>query len=222
LWRATKRKRYLFRRRNGLHGQLFITHSDHAFKSRFYIVPCGISEALVWRFGCEPDKSDKPELPASVAGEGVVGPLGPRTGSSSGVLPGSSCGCGGAPGSRIGGGTSGRGLPGGSSGGGSVGWPGVAGGISGGSIGIYIATLRWLVMFRSIGSGAITARSRRCSAARRSTREPSRSIPSTANFRGSISPVLSMPPGCACRLDCRAPCMRPSQRRRGTRRCRLR
>ena len=77
-----------------------------------------------------------------MAGLGVAGPFGPRTGSSSGVLPGSSCGGGGAPGSRIGGGTSGRGLPGGSSRGGSVGFPGVGGGISGGSIGIYIATLR--------------------------------------------------------------------------------
>src|SRR5882757_6157667 len=72
----------------------------------------------------------------SVAGFGVRGPSGPRTGSSSGVLPGSSCGCGGAPGSYTGGGISGRGLPGGDSCGGSVGCPGVAGGISGGSIGI--------------------------------------------------------------------------------------
>jgi hypothetical protein len=71
-----------------------------------------------------------------VAGLGVDGPLGPRTGSSSGVLPGNSWGGGGAPGSRIGGGTSGRGLPAGSSRGGSVGVPGVGGGISGGSIGI--------------------------------------------------------------------------------------
>ena len=71
-----------------------------------------------------------------MAGFGVMGPFGPRTGNSSGVLPGSSCGGGGAPGSRIGGGTSGRGPPGGSSRGGSVGVPGVGGGISGGSIGI--------------------------------------------------------------------------------------
>jgi len=74
--------------------------------------------------------------PGSVAGLGVRGPLGPRIGSSSGISPGSSLGCGGWPGSRKGGGTSGRGLPGGLSGGGSVGCPGVAGGISGGSIGI--------------------------------------------------------------------------------------
>jgi hypothetical protein len=67
---------------------------------------------------------------------GVEGPFGPRTGSSSGTLPGNSCGGDGAPGSRIGGGTSGLGLPGGYSRGGSVGVPGVAGGISGGSIGI--------------------------------------------------------------------------------------
>jgi hypothetical protein len=72
-----------------------------------------------------------------VAGFGVAGPFGPRTGNSSGILPGNSCGDDGSPGSRIGGGTSGRGLPGGSSRGGSVGCPGVAGGISGGSIGIY-------------------------------------------------------------------------------------
>ena len=66
----------------------------------------------------------------------MCGPLGPRTGSSSGMLPGSSCGIDGSPGSRIGGGTSGRGLPGGSSCGGSFGCPGVAGGFPGGSIGI--------------------------------------------------------------------------------------
>src|SRR4029453_6954962 len=71
-----------------------------------------------------------------VAGLGVLGPFGPRIGNSSGVLPGNSCGCGGWPGSRGGGGPSGGGLPGGFSGGGSVGCPGVAGGISGGSIGI--------------------------------------------------------------------------------------
>lgn len=58
------------------------------------------------------------------------------------MLPGNSSGCGGSPGSRIGGGISGCGLPGGLSGGGSDGVPGVAGGIPGGSIGIYIATLR--------------------------------------------------------------------------------
>jgi hypothetical protein len=74
--------------------------------------------------------------PGSVAGLRVLGPLGPRIGNSSGISPGNSCGCGDSPGSRNGGGTSGRGLPGGLSCGGSVGCPGVAGGISGGSIGI--------------------------------------------------------------------------------------
>jgi hypothetical protein len=59
-------------------------------------------------------------------------------------LPGNSSGRGGSPGSRTGGGTSGRGLPGGAFGGGSAGWPGVAGGISGGSIGIRVVTLQWL------------------------------------------------------------------------------
>ena len=102
---------FLFHRRNGLHAPLFIACSDRGLKR------------------------SRP-VAQSVAGLGVRGPFGPRTGNSSGVLPGSSCGCGGWPGSRTGGGTSGRGLPGGSSRGGSVGCPGVAGGISGGSIGI--------------------------------------------------------------------------------------
>jgi hypothetical protein len=109
----------------------------------------------------------------SVAGEGVVGPCGPRTGNSSGVRPGNSSGLGGVPGSCIGGGTSGRGLPGGLSCGGSDGCPGLIGGSSRGSIGIciYIATLRLspiserepvtsalpMAMFRSIAAGAITA-----------------------------------------------------------------
>ena len=97
------------------------------------------------------------------------GPCGPRTGNSSGILPGNSSGGGDSPGSRTGGGTSGRGLPGGASCGGSVGLPGVAGGISEGSIGIYSATMRslsgrslLLVILYSIaiGSGAITARMR--------------------------------------------------------------
>ena len=73
----------------------------------------------------------------------MSGPLGPRLGISSGILPGSSSGRGDSPGSRIGGGASGFGLPGGIPGGGSVGVPGVAGGISGGSIGIYIVTLQF-------------------------------------------------------------------------------
>jgi hypothetical protein len=73
---------------------------------------------------------------APVGGEGVLGPCGPRTGSSSGVRPGNSSGRAGSPGSCIGGGTSGRGLPGGLSCGGSDGWPGLIGGSSSGSIGI--------------------------------------------------------------------------------------
>ena len=77
---------------------------------------------------------------SAVAGGSAVGPVGPRTGTSSGILPGNSSGRGDSPGSCTGGGISGRGLPGGIPGGGSVGVPGVAGGISGGSIG---------VMFRS-------------------------------------------------------------------------
>jgi hypothetical protein len=130
--------------------------------------------------GCRRSCSLRIQPPASnesfyiVAGLGVVGPCGPRSGSSSGMLPGNSSGRGDSPGSRTGGGMSGWGLPGGASCGGSVGFPGVAGGISGGSIGIYIETLRLspipgralsLVILHSmaIGSGAITAPLRRCS-----------------------------------------------------------
>lgn len=69
----------------------------------------------------------------SLGGEGPCGVCGPRTGNSSGVCPGNSCGTCGASGSCIGGGTSGLGFPGGISRGGSVGVPGVAGGTSGGS-----------------------------------------------------------------------------------------
>jgi hypothetical protein len=72
----------------------------------------------------------------SPVGEGAGGPCGPRTGNSSGLLPGSSSGRGGSPGSRSGGGTSGRGLPGGLSCGGSDGCPGLIGGSSCGSIGV--------------------------------------------------------------------------------------
>jgi hypothetical protein len=82
----------------------------------------------------------------SVAGEGVVGTSGPRTGNSLGVFPGNSSGIGGSPGSRTGAGISGCGLEGGSSRGGSVGCPGVGGGTSGGSIGIYIVTFRFSPM----------------------------------------------------------------------------
>jgi hypothetical protein len=112
LWRPQNAKRYLFYRRNGLHALSFITHSGDGFKSWFCIVP------------------------ASVAGEGVRPPPGPRTGNSSGVRPGSSSGLDGWPGSCIGGGTSGRGFPGGLSCGGSDGCPGLIGGSSCGSIGI--------------------------------------------------------------------------------------
>ncbi len=90
----------------------------------------------------------------SVAGLGVEGAFGPRAGTSSGILPGSSSGVGGSPGSRIGGGISGCGFPGGCSRGGSVGVPGVGGGISGGSIG---------VGFASPLVSAITTRMPRCS-----------------------------------------------------------
>ena len=48
-------------------------------------------------------------MPVSVAGDGVRGPVGPRTGSSSGVRPGNCCGSFGSPGSCTGGGISGRG-----------------------------------------------------------------------------------------------------------------
>src|SRR5262252_6564504 len=99
-----------------------MAHSAAAFKPKFHVVPCcggGEVYAVV-----------------SGAGLGVRGPFGPRVGTSSGILPGSSCGCGGAPGSCGGGGISGLGLPGGILGGGSAGVPGVDGGISGGSIGI--------------------------------------------------------------------------------------
>ncbi len=86
-----------------------------------------------------------PGIPASLTGDGG-GPGGPRTGNSSGIFPGSSSGLEGSPGSRTGGGTSGRGFPGGLSCGGSVGLPGVGGGISRGSLGIYIATLRFSLL----------------------------------------------------------------------------
>ena len=103
----------------------------------------------------------------SIAGFGVVGPCGPRTGNSSGILPGNSSGRGVSPGSRTGGGTSGRGLPGGASGGGSVGFPGVAGGISGGSIGI-ACIVNQIPPSGFIPAGsAITAGMKRCSRSRR-------------------------------------------------------
>jgi hypothetical protein len=130
-------------RRKRLNSYSFIAHSDARLAG--YIVPDGSEPGRT--SGSEPGRS---EMPASVAGYGVRGPSGPRTGNSSGVRPGNSCGCGGAPGSCIGGGISGRGFPGGSSCGGSVGFPGVAGGTSGGSIGIWIATLRGYVIALSM------------------------------------------------------------------------
>jgi hypothetical protein len=117
LWRPAKAKLFLFWTAESPDAPLFIAHSGQGFKPGFHIVPRGMS-------------------PASVAGLGVVGFCGPRTGNSSGVRPGNSSGRDGSPGSRIGGGTSGRGLPGGLSCGGSVGCPGLIGGSSSGSIGI--------------------------------------------------------------------------------------
>jgi hypothetical protein len=111
-------RKILFHSSNELRARLFIVYSEHCAFRRLQTTPQVAA--------CGP----------SIAGSGVVGPCGPRTGNSSGILPGSSSGRAGSPGSRTGGGISGRGLPGGASGGGSVGLPGVAGGISGGSIGI--------------------------------------------------------------------------------------
>src|ERR1700761_2182247 len=92
----------------------------------------------------------------STAGGGDDGPGGPRTGSSSGIWPGSSSGLCGSPGSCIGGGISGRGFPGGLSRGGSVGCPGLIGGSSGGSIGMHrlaSPAARW--SYRDNGSGKV-------------------------------------------------------------------
>jgi hypothetical protein len=135
LWRASNADFYLFLRAQSPNAQLFITHSGGGFKSSIHIVPRGISGSPGFTLGSERAWL----LAESVAGECVRGPSGPRTGSSSGIRPGNSSGCGGSPGSWIGGGISGCGLPGGFSGGGSDGLPGVAGGISGGSMGIYSA-----------------------------------------------------------------------------------
>jgi hypothetical protein len=115
-----------------LNASSFIAHSDDRLKPNFHIVPCGLSGVPGFKSGSEPGKS---AIPPSV-GDGVGGRCGPRTGNSSGLLPGSSSGRGGTPGSRIGGGTSGRGLPGGLSCGGSDGCPGLIGGSSCGSIGV--------------------------------------------------------------------------------------
>jgi hypothetical protein len=115
-----------------LNASLFIAHLDDRFQPNFHIVLRGISAMSEFRSGFEPGRS---AIPPSV-GEGAGGPCGPRTGNSSGLLPGSSSGRGGSPGSRSGGGTSGRGLPGGLSCGGSDGCPGLIGGSSCGSIGV--------------------------------------------------------------------------------------
>jgi hypothetical protein len=130
--RPQNRNLFLFSNKGNVLTALFIAHSGHYFKPKFHIVPCGISAAPGFRCGSAPDKSP---IPASAAGEGGPGPPGPRTGSSSGVLPGNSSGRGASPGSCIGGGTSGRGPPGGLSCGGSAGCPGLIGGSSCGSIG---------------------------------------------------------------------------------------
>jgi hypothetical protein len=127
-----KAKPFLFSQPESPEAPLFIAHSGDGFKSCFHIVPRGISGVPGLMSGAEPGKS---VIAASVAG--VLGPCGPRTGSSSGMWPGNSSGRDGSPGSRIGGGTSGRGLPGGLSCGGSVGCPGLIGGSSCGSIGIW-------------------------------------------------------------------------------------
>jgi len=120
LWRLSKAELFLFLTTESPNASSFIAHSDHGFKSNFYMMPCVICAAES----------------RSVAGEGVDGPCGPRTGNSSGIRPGNSSGGGGSPGSCTGGGTSGRGLPGGLSCGGSDGCPGLIGGSSCGSIGI--------------------------------------------------------------------------------------
>jgi hypothetical protein len=132
MWRPSKADLFLFPTTESLNASSFITHSDDRLKPNSHIVPCGISGVPGFRSGPEPGKS---AMPPSV-GEGVRGPCGPRTGNSSGLLPGNSSGRGGSPGSRRGGGTSGRGLPGGLSCGGSDGCPGLIGGSSCGSIGV--------------------------------------------------------------------------------------
>jgi hypothetical protein len=130
LWRRSNQNSYLFPALQSLNARLFIAHSDRHSDSQFCISRCGYS----LHPGAE--SATAPILPVSVAGEGVLGPCGPRTGNSSGVRPGNSSGRGASPGSCIGGGTSGRGLPGGLSCGGSDGCPGLIGGSSRGSIGM--------------------------------------------------------------------------------------
>jgi len=118
----------------------------YAFRRPFQIVGlhCPLGPVAAIRSGNQSAATQfaAPIFPSSVAGEGVLGPGGPRTGNSSGARPGNSSGGGDSPGSRMGGGTSGRGLPGGLSCGGSDGVPGLIGGSSCGSIGIYSPTMR--------------------------------------------------------------------------------
>jgi hypothetical protein len=96
-----------------------------AFSARFPIAikPTAVGDSA-WSFQ------------AAVAGGGEVGPPGPRTGNSSGILPGNSSGLCGSPGSCTGAGISGWGFGDGLSRGGSAGFPGWIGGSSTGSIGI--------------------------------------------------------------------------------------
>jgi hypothetical protein len=145
----------LFLTTDSLNVSTFIARSGAGFKPNFHIVPCGVSAVT----GPSPGKLS---TPASVAGEGVVGPCGPRTGNSSGVRPGNSSGLGDSPGSRIGGGTSGRGFPGGLSCGGSDGCPGLIGGSSCGSIGIsQLSSFRLMVQRRGAGNVPAASNSRR-------------------------------------------------------------
>jgi len=147
------------------------------FRPRFQRLGAGARRP--YRFGTRPRAAAKTARSGwvqSVAGFGVVGPAGPRSGNSCGISPGSSRGGFGMPGSVTGGGISGVGLPAGSSGGGSVGWPGVAGGISGGSMGI---TARLCGCRRDQGGG----RSRRPRPSSHSLRQ-CRANPRTRHHRG--------------------------------------
>jgi len=87
---------------------LFIAHSgDHSNRS-FTLSPAAIFGCARFQIRSEGGKSAIPVIGA----EGPARSIRPaHPGSSSGVFPGNSRGRGGAPGSCIGGGTSGRGLP---------------------------------------------------------------------------------------------------------------
>ena len=93
---------------------LFITHSGDLSNRHFTLSPRSVG-AL-----------DRCRISASVAGGACSAPAVRAPAIRPACWPGSSSGCGGAPGSCTGGGISGRGLPGGLSCGGSVGFPGVA------------------------------------------------------------------------------------------------